>query len=82
MNVYKTEIKEGFKPFTLNIEIETEEQQRALFMILNYHPVTQAKNIKGVLDCREIREVLGDGNYGKYWEDFASSLKENVENML
>jgi hypothetical protein len=45
---------EGFRPFTLNIVVENEEEAKALYAIFSYAPnMTRLPN-----GCRELREAI------------------------
>jgi hypothetical protein len=67
-------IESSFKPVTIQLTFETENELIAFYMVFNHTFILEADGIEGILNSSKIKEALGHVNYGGKWPNFAKSL--------
>jgi len=77
-----------FKPISITLTFETEDELVAFFLMMDYEPINRANGIKEIFDSRRVREELGNINtavngrevqYWKKFDDFDKSVKNYFE---
>ena len=71
----KVEIEEEkFKPVTLNITLETEQECKDFRVIFNYAPIVNSVN----LDDQAIRDALSDYSDSQNFTTFITNLTDSI----
>jgi hypothetical protein len=72
MKVERVEKKE-FVPFTINIKVESQEEEQQLYNIFNHAWITESAGIVGA----NITNKLSRNN--KSWQDFDGKMRKQAE---
>jgi hypothetical protein len=79
MKVERVSIEPDFKPVSINLTFETDDELIAFYLIMNYRPAIDADGVDGFLDVSMIRgsilESLNPETFDKKWKAFVGSTQ-------